>query len=81
MSSRTRSNPLTAVKGVVGTAELPLQKALELASSDRVAFAELGQPLVIPDPALATGSGLAKAPPPATVEWPIPLVTNTAPGS
>ena len=54
--------PLTAVKGVVGTAELPLKKALELASSDRVAFAELGQPLVIPDPALATGSGRAKAP-------------------
>jgi subtilisin family serine protease len=53
--------PLTAVKGAVGTAELPVQKALELAASDRVAFAELGQPLVIPVPALATGSVTAPA--------------------
>ena len=48
--------PLTAVKGAVGTAELPLAKALELAASDRVAYAELGQPLVVPVPDLATGS-------------------------
>jgi len=53
--------PLTAVKGAVGTAELPVKKALELAASDRVAFAELGQPLVIPVPDLATGSVTAPA--------------------
>ncbi|MEJ7792229.1 MAG: S8 family serine peptidase [Gaiellaceae bacterium] len=48
--------PLTAVRGTVGTAELPLRKALELATTDRVAYAELGQPLVVPKPALAAGS-------------------------
>jgi subtilisin family serine protease len=48
--------PLTAVRGTVGTAELPVKKALELAASERVAFAELGQPLVVPEPALASGS-------------------------
>jgi subtilisin family serine protease len=48
--------PLTAVRGTVGTAELPLRKALELARSASVAYAELGQPLVVPKPALAAGS-------------------------
>lgn len=48
--------PLTAVRGAVGTAELPVRKALELAVSDRVAFAELGQPLVVPVPDLGAGS-------------------------
>jgi subtilisin family serine protease len=47
--------PLTAVKGAVGTAELPVKKAIELAMHDRVAFAELGQPLVVPTPRLSTG--------------------------
>ena len=53
--------PLTAVKGTVGTAELPVQKILELAASDRVAYAELGQPLVVPVPTLSTGATPAPA--------------------
>ena len=51
--------PLTAVKGTVGTAELPVRKALELAASDRVAYTELGQPLVVPVPTLSTGATTA----------------------
>jgi subtilisin family serine protease len=51
--------PLTAVKGTVGTAELPVQKVLELAASDRVAYAELGQALVVPVPTLSTGATTA----------------------
>ena len=51
--------PLTAVKGTVGTAELPVRKVLELAASDRVAYTELGQPLVVPVPTLSTGATTA----------------------
>lgn len=50
------NTPVIAVAGAVGTAELPVRKALELAVNDRVAFAELGQPLVVPVPDVTTGT-------------------------
>lgn len=45
--------PLTAVRGDLATAELPVRDALELRTRRRVAAVELGQPLAAPEPVVS----------------------------
>jgi subtilisin family serine protease len=51
--------PVKATKGGLATAELPLERALELAASGEVSYVELGQPLSFPTPQVEAGAPAA----------------------
>jgi len=48
--------PLTASRGGLATAELPVEQALDLAAKEDVSFVELGQPLTLPRPVVTAGA-------------------------